>query len=194
MCAPLSCALFRTCTGRKTFSYHLARAASYTALGALLGQLGSAAAPLFSNRLSQAVPLALVVLFLAMAFGFERNFPPPSFLRRLMGMLRPGDAPWSAALLGLVTPLIPCGPLYLMLGVSMVSAAVIRGATIMLCFALGTMPVYLLAQWQWFQLSARLSPGMLRNMQKVLACTSAALVTWRVLANGGLGLASTLCH
>ena len=108
--------------------------------------------------------------------------------------LRPSEAPWGAGLLGLVTPLIPCGPLYLMLGVSLVSSSWARGAVMMLCFALGTMPVYLLAQWQWFHLAARLSPGMLRTAQRILACASAVLVTWRVLANGGFGLPSTICH
>ena len=175
-------------------SYHLARAGVYAALGALLGKMGNAVAPLFSSRPSQTVPLALAVLFLAMAFGFDRNLPAPGFLRRLMAMVRPGAAPWGAALLGLVTPLIPCGPLYLMFGVSLISGSWARGAVVMLCFALGTMPVYLLAQWQWFHLSARLSPGMLRTTQKVLACISAALVTWRVLANGGLGLGYPVCH
>lgn len=196
MCAPLSCALFRTCSGRKLTVYHFARAASYAALGALLGQMGSAAAPLFSTHSIQLVPLALVLLFLAMAFGFDRNLPQPAFLRRLIGLLhvRSGDRPSGAALLGVMTPLIPCGPLYLMLGVSIVTGSWLRGSIVMLCFAAGTMPVYLLAQWQWFHLCARLSPGMLRTTQKVLACASAALVAWRALANGGLGLAYPICH
>jgi len=196
MCAPLSCALFRTCSGRKLMSYHFARAGSYAALGALLGQMGSAAAPLFSGRSAQIVPVALALLFLAMAFGFDRNLPQPVFLRRLMASLQmySGPGPGGAALLGFVTLLIPCGPLYLMLGVSLVTGSWVRGATMMLCFALGTMPVYLLAQWQWFHLCARLSPRMLRTTQKVLACASAGLVTWRVLANGGLGLAYPICH
>ena len=194
MCAPLSCALFRKCSRPKMASYHVARAASYAVLGALLGQTGYAVAPLFASRPAQTVPLALAALFLAMAFGFDRNLPLPPFLRKLMGRVHPGAAPWGGALLGLVTPLIPCGPLYLMLGVSLICGSWARGATVMLCFALGTMPVYLLAQWQWFHLCARLSPGMLRITQKVLACASAALVTWRVVANGGLGLAYPVCH
>ena len=196
MCAPLSCALFRTCSERKIFSYHLARAGSYTALGALLGQLGNVAAPLFTSPPSRIVPFALALLFLAMAFGFDRNLPQPGFLRRLFAMLhaRSGERPAGAALLGLVTPLIPCGPLYLMLGVSLISGSWARGASLMRFFALGTMPVYILAQWQWFHLCARLSPGMLRATQMVLACASAALVTWRALANGGLGLAFPVCH
>ena len=196
MCAPLSCALFRTCSGRKLTSYHLARAAAYAALGALLGQMGAAAAPLFSSRPSHVVPLALVFLFLAMAFGFDRNLPQPAFLRRLIGRLhlRSADRPSSAALLGVLTPLIPCGPLYLMFGVSLITGSWLRGSTMMLCFAAGTMPVYLLAQWQWFHLCARLYPRMLRTTQKVLACASALLVAWRALANGGLGLAYPICH
>ena len=189
MCAPLSCALFRTCTKPKLASYHLARAVSYTALGALLGAMGYGAAAVFSSRAAQVVPVAMVLLFLAMAFGMDRNLPQPSILRRLMAR-----RPLGSAMLGFVTPLIPCGPLYLMLGVSLLTASWLRGGMVMLCFALGTMPIYLLAQWQWFHLSVRLSPGTLRTTQKILACASAVIVAWRAVANGGLGLAFPVCH
>jgi hypothetical protein len=199
MCAPLSCALFRTCTGAKTVSYHGARAFSYTSLGALLGAMGAAAAGVFTSRIAHAVPLALALLFIAMAFGFDRAVPQPAFLRRIIGALHlgSGKAANGAAgpgMLGLVTPLIPCGPLYLMLGIALISGSALRGAGIMLCFAAGTMPIYLLAQWQWFHLSARMSPRMLRTTQKVLACLSALIVAWRAFANGGLGLALPFCH
>lgn len=173
-------------------SYHLARAASYTLFGALLGRMGSGAAALFSASLAHMVPVALAAFFLAMAFGFDRNIPKSKFLARFLVVLHSRRG--SGMLLGLVTPLIPCGPLYLMFGVSLISGSWILGATLMLCFSLGTMPLYVLAQWQWFHLCARMSPVMLRTTQKVLACTSAALVTWRALANGGLGLAAPLCH
>ncbi len=192
MCAPLSCALFRTCSKRGMASYHLARAASYGLLGALLGGVGGAAAALFSAPPARLVPPALALLFLAMAFGFDRNLPQPAFLRRLLGALR--VRPGGGALLGLVTPLIPCGPLYLMLGVSLISGSWARGAVLMLCFALGTMPLYCLAQWQWFHLCAAMSPRRARTTQKVLACASAALVAWRTIANGGLGLGFPVCH
>jgi sulfite exporter TauE/SafE len=81
-----------------------------------------------------------------------------------------------------------------MLGVALICGSWMRGAELMLCFAFGTMPLYWLAQWQWFHLRGRMSPPMLRTTQKVLAGASAALVMWRVIANGGLGLASTICH
>ena len=173
-------------------SYHLARMVSYTVLGMLLGAMGSAAAPLFLTNTARIVPLALAALFIAMAFGFDRKLPQPKLLRRVIGSLHVKSG--SGMLLGLVTPLIPCGPLYLMLGVSLISGSWERGATLMACFSAGTMPLYALAQWQWFRLSGRMAPGMLRRTQKVLACASAVLITWRVLANGGLGLGSVLCH
>jgi sulfite exporter TauE/SafE len=185
MCAPLSCAMFRTCAGGKLAGYHIARALSYTALGALLGEVGGAAAPLFAAQSARLVPVALAALFLAMAFGLDRALPGARLPRRL---------PAGPAMLGLLTPLIPCGPLYLMLGVSLISGSWGRGALLMVCFALGTMPLYLLAQWQWFHLCGRMSPRMLRTTQRVLACISAGVVAWRALANGGLGLAAPLCH
>jgi hypothetical protein len=194
MCAPLSCALFRTCTARKMGGYHLARAVSYTLLGGVLGGMGGVAVGLFATSPVRLVPVALAVMFVAMAFGFSPNLPQPRLPRRLAGVLLGGTGARGAAVLGFATPLIPCGPLYLMLTVSLVSGSLARGALMMLCFALGTMPLYLLAQWQWFNLCGRMSPGMLRTTQKLLACISAALVAWRALANGGAGLALPLCH
>lgn len=191
MCAPLTCALFRSCPGSKTAAYHATRVVTYTLLGAVLGGTGSAAAGIFANRISAAAPLALVAIFLAMAFGLDRNFPIPGFVRRVIAAPR---APMGGAWLGLVTPLIPCGPLYLMLGVSLISGSPVRGGEMMLAFALGTLPIYILAQWQWFRLSTSLSPVVLRNTQRILACVSAALVAWRTVANGGLGLANAVCH
>lgn len=196
MCAPLSCAMFRTCSAPKALSYHACRAVSYTVLGALLGSAGAAAAALFLSTPARLLPAALALLFLAMAFGFDRAMPQPAILRRLIGLLhwRGAGRSSGAALLGVVTPLIPCGPLYLMLGVSLVSGSGPRGALMMLCFALGTMPLYLLAQWQWFHLCSRMSPATLRTTQMLLAGASAALVAWRAFVNGGLGLANPLCH
>jgi len=194
MCAPLSCALFRTCTGRKMGGYHAARALSYAALGGVLGGMGWAAAALFATSPARMVPVALAALFVAMAFGFDPKLPKLRLPRRMAGVLRAGGGAGGAALLGLATPLIPCGPLYLMFVVSLVSGSAGRGALLMVCFAVGTMPLYLLAQWQWFHLSGRLSPRMLRTTQRVLACISAGLVAWRMLANGGAGLALPLCH
>lgn len=192
MCAPLSCALFRTCTAQKITFYHLFRGFSYTIIGAVLGQAGGAAATLFTTRPAQLVPLALVILFLAMAFGFDRNVPQPRLLSHLIAGMRGRRA--GGALLGFLTPLIPCGPLYLMFTVTLLTGSWLRGAILMACFALGTMPLYLLAQWQWFHLRARMSPVGMRKIQKALACASAGIVTWRALAGGGLGLASPLCH
>jgi len=172
--------------------YHVSRAFVYTMLGGVLGGLGGIAAGIFAT--SPARMVAFAALFVAMAFGFDRNLPQPRFPRRLAGLLLGGGGARGAVLLGLGTPLIPCGPLYLMFTVSLVSGSWERGALMMLCFALGTMPLYLLAQWQWFHLCGRMSPEMLRTTQKVLACISAALVAWRALANGGAGLALPLCH
>ena len=173
-------------------SYHLARAVSYTVLGAVLGGMGAAAAGFFSAGLARLMPILLAALFLAMAFGFDRNLAQPKAVSRLTALIR--MRPGSGTLLGLVTPLIPCGPLYLMFGVSLVSGSWMRGGTLMLCFALGTMPLYWLAQWQWFYLCARMSPATLRTTQKVLGCASAGLVMWRAIANGGLGLGAPICH
>ena len=122
--------------------YNLVRIAAYAAVGALAGALGRAL-PLgaaFRGGVQIAAGAAMLLMALHM-LGFVRlprlfriPLPSPAVPRRGSPLAR-------AALLGLATGLMPCGPLQAMQLWALGSGGALRGALGMLCFGLGTAPL-----------------------------------------------------
>ena len=171
--------------------------ASYALAGGLLALAGDRAAALFSTAPARVLPWALAILFLAFAFRVEKWIPQSKafaalLLRFRLTSMRPGVV---ATLLGFFTPLLPCGPLYLMLGVALLAGSFAEGALLMTAFAVGTVPLLLLLQTQFTRLP--FSPVTLQRVRQGLALISAALLMWRAVA-GAEGLAAPMhcpaCH
>lgn len=204
MCGPLTCALF----GSKTTSqspreaqvaggiYHLSRFFSYILIGGLLASIGrSAASTLFTSTPGKMLPWAFALLFLILALGLDRYIPQARFLSGLLFRLKIQSIPKVrlGAIFGLLTPFLPCGPLYAVFAVCLFADSFLSGAQLMGAFALGTMPLYWLLQTQYFRFQHRLSPRLLQWTRQGFALVSAVLLAWRALANDGAGLASTSC-
>jgi sulfite exporter TauE/SafE len=81
--------------------------------------------------------------------------------------------------LGWVTPLLPCGPLWLMLGAAAITGSWWSGALHMASFSIGTIPLPLLLQMHVLRLGSHLSPQRARWVQQGLALASAGLLVWR---------------
>lgn len=207
MCGPLGCALLGTRTAtpgelrKAAVSYHSARLVSYSIVGALLGAIGGAAGGLFHTSLSRALPWVMALFFVVIAFGWEKRLPRLPFVSRwlLKLNLRSVSLPRTeaAALLGMATPFLPCGPLYLAFGVALVSGSWLAGASLMAAFACGTIPLYALVQLGAFHWQAQLTPGVQVWTRRVLALGSAALVGGRALVHDGslvAPLRCLLCH
>lgn len=199
MCGPLTGALF---AGQKTKHpqlalYHLTRAISYSLIGGLLSVLGAKASILFSSTPGRLLPWAFALLFIAHGFGLEKKIPQPRFISRLLLKLNFQDKSKSrlGALLGAFTPLLPCAPLYLVFGVTLVAGSFLNGAALMACFAAGTSPLYWLVQTQYVRWSARWSPIALQRTRAALALLSAGLLVWRAVVSDGLAQpACPFCH
>jgi sulfite exporter TauE/SafE len=191
MCGPLPCALFGRCSQGALGGYQLARVVSYAGLGGLLGLAGSGTAGLFRAEPARALPWLLAAVFLCIALGLEKRVPQPRFIAAFFSMFRRRGGPVA---LSLATPFLPCGPLYLMFGVALVSGSFIHGAALLGAFAFGTLPLLWLAQSQLIRLQTLLPPAAMLWTRKSLALISAALLVWRAVANGGLGLAHAACH
>lgn len=197
MCGPLSCAMLSSKTSRSfqlsIAVYHATRFASYALIGGLLGAIGSSAAALFSSGLTHFVPWALAGVLLVFGFGLEKRIPQPKFLSRVFLRLKLASMPKAklGALLGFMTPFLPCAPLYLVFGVAVFAGSFAGGAGLMGAFALGTLPLYWLVQSQFFRIPW--SPGALRWTRQGLALISCALLVWRVVANDGVALADVHC-
>ncbi len=196
MCGPLTCAAFGRDGGiAAPASYQLSRLIAYGAVGGVLGMAGERAAALFSSTPARIVPWAFALLFLAFAFRLEKRIPQPRLLARWlfrwrMAAMRPSA---RAAGLGFLTPLLPCGPLYLVFGVALLAGSFASGAVMMASFAAGTIPLFLLAQTQFARLPV--SGLTFQRVQRALAFLSALLLIWRGIHGiAGLEAPVSCCH
>jgi uncharacterized protein len=172
MCGPLACAV--RC---KPAQYHSSRLVSYTLAGALLGGVGWMIRGYFDSHLAHAVPWVLAAVLVIIGFGLDKRIPQPRFLGRLLFRIRLSNT------LGWLTPLLPCGPMWLMFGVAILAGSWITGATLLASFAAGTIPLYWLLQAGVWKLQQRgRSIAWLPRCQQFLALASAGLLVWRTLA------------
>ncbi|MEY2598143.1 MAG: hypothetical protein RLZZ142_402 [Verrucomicrobiota bacterium] len=171
MCGPLACA-FRT----PPLAYHAGRVLSYTTLGGLFGLLGAWMLPRPTSTPLPFAPWILLGALLLMASGWERRLPVPAALSRALLRLK------LQRNLGVLSPLLPCGPLWLLFATAGASASAREGALLLLCFSLGTIPLYALAQNGLFLLQNRLAPRQGLLLQRALLWAATALLAWRVFS------------
>lgn len=202
MCGPIGCATLplgqsESSLAWATASYHLTRALSYMTICLLAGLIGGPVTAAFGAAPARVLPWVMVAFLLAVAFRLDRHFPKP---KRWSGLftklsLRARKLPrWAlGAGLGLLTPLLPCGPLYLIFTVALFSASPVRGAEIGLGFALGTIPLLALAQGGYFRYQGKFSPQRMRWIQCAFALAAAGLITYRMIASGG-EFGAQFCH
>jgi sulfite exporter TauE/SafE len=168
MCGPLACAM-----RVRPAEYHATRFISYTLAGALCGAAGQTVAAFLQGSTARMVPWAFAAVLIVLGFGLEKKIPQPQFMARLLVRARLNRT------LGWLTPLLPCGPLWLMLGAAALTGSWRSGALHMAAFALGTIPLPLLLQMQALRAQRRLSPRAARWMQQALAFGSAGILVWR---------------
>jgi uncharacterized protein len=101
--------------------------------------------------------------------------------------LRGGSRVRAAGLLGIATPLLPCGPLYFLLSLALLSGSALRGAETLLAFGLGTVPLLWFAQANYHLIRVRLGPVWLARIQTAMALIIAAVLVWRLRGTLGLG-------
>ena len=82
--------------------------------------------------------------------------------------------------LGLATPLLPCTPLYLVLGAALVSGNAARGAEFLAAFALGTVPLLWVTQGGWLWLRGRFGDNGMEYARRALAIATALVLAWRL--------------
>ncbi len=124
--------------------YNLGRVVSYTAVGAIVGGLGSA---LFISQTLKAGILAAASLFMLLMGLSMLGWLPwwlvprlPAFLLKKTGGAKAGKGPFAV---GLLNGLMPCGPLQAMQLYALATGSALTGALSMLLFSLGTVPLML---------------------------------------------------
>jgi sulfite exporter TauE/SafE len=179
MCGPMACA-FRV----SPLEYHLSRVISYTLAGALCGGIGLMMQSAFRTGPLHLAPWLFLAVLLLMATGLERRIPMPNFLLQLGTRLR------FERTLGWLSPLIPCGPLWLMLGVAAATGSILTGSLLLLCFALGTIPLYLGFQLGLGRIQKALGPARLVMLQRSLVWCAAGILAWRLFSPSPNGCCS----
>ena len=194
MCGPLSCSLMpgrgdRSDPQLVSTTYHVTRLVGYSALGALAGGIGRAPLLFLSDSALRWLPWVLVVFFVGLALRWDRHLPKIAALGKLtwkiQGWMRGRSRVEAAAALGFATPLLPCGPLYFIVSLALLSGSWLRGIEVMLAFGLGTVPLLWLAQTQFHWVRQKLSPLWLDRARLALALTTAAVISWRLSSTLG---------
>ena len=196
MCGPLACSVLPVRGDAASVQavssvYHGARLAGYAVLGAAAGGLGGPLLAWFSHPALRWLPWTMVVVFVVLALRWDRFLPKPLFLTRMVfrvqAKARGGSRLGAAAVMGMATPLLPCGPLYVLIALATLSGSALRGVEFMLAFGLGTVPLLWLAQTQFHWVRQKLSPLWLNRARVGLALGTAVVMGWRL--RGTLGFA-----
>lgn len=189
MCGPIACGLgtLAKSEGERLAAaslYHGARMVSYGIIGAICGSIGKQPLERFFHSPAVLLPWIMVLALLLMATGLDQKIPRPRFLNRLTARARFKASRYSAhgaaTTMGLLTPFLPCGPLYAIFGLALLSGSAARGAEFTLAFGLGTVPLLWLAQHQFHRIRLRLTPLVLRRVKRGLALVTALMLVWRL--------------
>lgn len=204
MCGPLSCAFTPSKPGDAEpavvlTSYHLAKLFSYAIVGTLAGAFGSVVIRTVEGSWLNLLPWILVVFFLIVAFRLDRFLPKPKWLggyyRKVTARFGKLSKPMAAGLIGFASPLLPCGPLYMIFGLALFSGSALKGAEFAIGFGLGTMPLLWLAQTQFMRMNKRVTPRALVRIQRIVAFVAALVVAWRLRTTLGIeGAEDWVCH
>ena len=189
MCGPIACGLgtlAKSESERLTAAslYHGSRLLSYGIIGMICGALGQQPLRWFFDSPAALLPWVMVLVLLMMAFGLDKKIPRPAILNRVTGRARLKARRFSAfggaTAMGLLTPFLPCGPLYLIFGAALLAGSAAKGAEFTLAFGLGTVPLLWLVQHQFHRIRMKLTPQMMNVMRRSLALVTAILLAWRL--------------
>jgi sulfite exporter TauE/SafE len=191
MCGPMACFVARKDLpeGQGMLAmgvYHGMRLFSYALIGAIAGGMGAAPLAFYSDSVFHFGPWGLVMFFLVVGLGLERFVPKPKWLGFLARQIIAKGQQWHPLLapvwIGLGTPLLPCGPLYLIFAAALLSGSAARGAEFTFVFGLGTLPLLWLGQTQWLRWQGRIHPVWRARFQRGVALCGAIWMATRLLS------------
>jgi hypothetical protein len=188
MCGPLSACLQGGRTGAA--AYHAGRVASYSAVGGVVGALGAlfVGDSTFSTGWLSIAMAAVLLLGAVGAPRFSASLGTAPLLTAALRRLHALSPIQRGLGVGLLTPLLPCGVLYVAGGTALLTGSPLGGAATMLVFALGSLPALLLVQLNFGWLGHRLgSTGRRRLFRGLMLLASAVLLYRGIMDVGGGG-------
>ncbi len=200
MCGPLSCALVKTDSiTQKSYiliQYHFGRVISYGLLGMIAGALGSTFFEGIPMKPLKVLGWFFIAVYFILAWGWELKMSPGSWEFKVARWTYPWVLKFknrSGFSLGLVTPLMPCTPLYLSSSAAFLSGNGLWGMWIMIGFVLGTVPIYGVSQHFWLQFQSRLSFSQRNIFRRGLALVAVFIMGWRMYTGEFMNAAQP-CH
>jgi uncharacterized protein len=197
MCGPLYCAFIPIrkpgAPNQETLqlAYHFGRVISYTTIGILAGSLSLGFVKAMDWDISKYLPWILVAMLTIVATGLDKIIFKPrgshgNWSTKLVISVRKLPGELSTFGMGLLTPLLPCAPLYMVLWVALISVSPLFGAEVMLGFSLGTIPLLWLSQSQFLRNRDKWSTRTVHIIQRGLAAAAAIIIVARLLFVGGV--------
>ncbi len=185
MCGLLTCGLGIAGRGPALASvglYHFSRLVGYSIAGATMGFIGSRIGFTISPVGVQWLPLLLIVFLIAIVFGLDKKMAAIPGLGKIMLQIRIRTLKFPplarAAIIGLATPLLPCGPLYAILALALASGSPVRGVEIMLAFGLGAIPAIWAVQVGSSWVNQKLGAKGFLIAKRSLAAAAALSLMW----------------
>jgi len=185
MCGLLTCGLGIAGHSSQTASigiYHATRLIGYAVAGGIAGFVGQVLG--ISKILPgfQWLPLLLVLLLGVIAFGVDNRIAAVPGLGKAVHLIRSKTLsvpPLArAGIVGLSTPLLPCGPLYAVLAIALASGSAVRGSEIMICFGLGALPAIWGTQIASVWMNRKLHARHFQAGRRILAGLAAVSLLW----------------
>ncbi len=189
MCGPVACSLMSLKNSeahqqQAAVLYHTGRVLSYTTIGIIAGALGRWPLEKVTGTPVMVLPWLLAAVLLFMAIGVPVKLPRPASLKKWSARTRLKlcriPVRRGAFALGVATPLLPCGPLYLMAGIALLSGSAVRGAEFMLAFVLGTIPLLWFAQHRFHVWKMQLGTVALARVKRAVCLAGAAMLFLRL--------------
>ncbi len=160
------------------FCYNLGRIACYSFIGAIVGFTGAIAAkniglPLAGLRMFSAVFVILLGLYLGQWLMWLNRIEVLGkrlwqYISPLASKAIPVNTPIKALSLGAIWGWLPCGLVYSTLTWALASTSIVKGASIMFFFGLGTLPALLTLSIGFESIKNLLVKPRLRKMMALL--------------------------
>lgn len=141
--------------------FDVGRLASYTALGAVLGTIGSQIRISTSFASLMVIAVSILMIFLGtQMLGLKKiQFAAPKFISRYIANESNFKGKYMPFVMGALTFFLPCGFTITAQGIALLAGNPVQSALIMFFFALGTAPMLLAIGVSSVKLSSRPGPA-----------------------------------
>jgi hypothetical protein len=185
MCGPFALLIHGGIRGAA--AYHSGRLLAYGVFGIGLGAVGASLGAAELRTPTAIVAFVLAGGILLLLFGGQRGaLRVPGLAElvpRLLARARGLQGTQRALLIGLLTPLLPCGLLWAAFAAAAVAGSPLGGGSVMVGFAAGSLPLLAIAQTQAPLVARRFGRRSLVFLQRGAMLLAAGMLVYRGIAS-----------